>query len=179
MVQLALLFIGVTSVEALLLLEVLDRFGLAATFALVVSTGVIGAALARAQGLAVLGRISSELSGGGVPARALLEGVVILIAAALLMTPGLLTDCIGFGCLLPPLRTRLVELVERWARRQLAQGNIHFSSFPGSAGPGEPTIDVEFHTEDAERSDRRDRSDRDWRAGEWTDPDGRERRGGA
>lgn len=100
-------------IELALLVWVEGRIGLGATVAMVVVTGVLGAALARQQGLAVVRRIQAQLAAGEVPGAALVDGLLILIAGVVLLTPGLLTDAAGFLLLVPPLRARLRRLLRR------------------------------------------------------------------
>jgi len=112
--RLALLFVVVPLVELALLIQVGRWMGLLPTVALVVVTGILGAALARLQGLATLVRFRTALEEGRLPHRELVEGVFILVAGAVLLTPGLLTDTAGFLLLVPPVRHALAVRVERW-----------------------------------------------------------------
>ncbi len=105
------LFILVPAVELALLIEIGRRVGLLPTLLLILSTGALGAILARLQGLSTLRTIQTELSQGRLPAAALLDGLLILVAAAFLLTPGILTDCFGFLLLVPAAR--------RWIRGEL------------------------------------------------------------
>ncbi len=107
------LFIALPIAELALLLKVEDYIHLGGTLALVVGTGILGATLARWQGLLQLQRIQAELKQGRMPAPQLLDGLLILIAGVLLLTPGLITDSIGFTLLLPPGRAA----VKAWLRR--------------------------------------------------------------
>ncbi len=116
MPQLLLLFIVVPLVELYLLLEIGDRIGKFNTFALVIVTGCLGTALARWQGWQAMSRIQSEMKQGMLPAAAVFDGVLILAAGLLLLTPGVLTDVVGLGLLVPPVRA----LVRRWIRQGLA-----------------------------------------------------------
>lgn len=102
--RLLLLFIAVPAIELVLLIEIGKRIGTPSTLALIVVTGALGATLARGQGLRVIGEIQSELGQGRVPGHTWIEGAMILVAAALLVTPGILTDAFGFLCLVPPVR---------------------------------------------------------------------------
>ena len=95
MASLLLLFIVVPAVELALLIEVGTRIGTPATIAIIVGTGIVGAALAKQQGLRTLQKIQGELETGALPTGALVDGVIILIAGTLLITPGLLTDVYG------------------------------------------------------------------------------------
>ena len=90
--RLLLLFILVPAVELVLLIEIGSRIGTLATLALIVGTGALGAILARRQGLRTIRQIQRELEAGRLPTDSLMDGVLILVAAALLVTPGILTD---------------------------------------------------------------------------------------
>lgn len=105
---LLVLFLLVPLAEIYLLIEVGSVVGAIPTVALVVLTAVIGAALMRAQGLATVFRARTAMAKGEVPALEMLEGAVILVAGALLLTPGFITDAAGFVCLVPSLRQRLI-----------------------------------------------------------------------
>ena len=105
---LLLLFLVVPLAEIYLLIEVGSVVGAVATVGLVVLTAVVGAALMRAQGLATLLRARASMAKGELPALELLEGAVILVAGALLLTPGFITDAAGFACLIPSVRQRLI-----------------------------------------------------------------------
>jgi UPF0716 protein FxsA len=110
---LLLLFIAVPAVELALLIEVGARLGTLPTLGLIVATGVLGAALARHQGLAVLAQVRAETAAGRMPAGPLVDGLLILIAGAVLMTPGLLTDLLGFALLVPPVRIAVMAALRR------------------------------------------------------------------
>jgi len=102
-----LIFLIVPIVEIYVLIVVGSHVGALATVALVVFTVVMGAALMRAQGFATIARVQSELGAGEIPALTLVEGAFILVAGALLLTPGFVTDAIGFTFLVPPWRRAL------------------------------------------------------------------------
>jgi UPF0716 protein FxsA len=89
------------------------------TIGIVLATGLIGAALARHEGLRVWHRIEGSLAAGQIPGNSLLDGLLILIAAALLITPGLMTDAVGFLLLIPPTRTAVRKLLTRWLRGKI------------------------------------------------------------
>ena len=103
-----LLFIAVPLVEIYLLLEVGGVIGAVPTIGLVVLTAVAGAALVRAQGFSTILQVRRSMEAGEVPAVAIIEGIFLLVAGALLLTPGFVTDAIGFGCLVPPLRRAFI-----------------------------------------------------------------------
>lgn len=102
--RLLLLFTLVPLTELFLLVELGRRMGTLPTVALVLATGALGAWLARRQGLRVLGEIRSEQAAGRLPAAALVDGLLVLVAGAVLLTPGLLTDLFGFALLVPQVR---------------------------------------------------------------------------
>lgn len=99
--RLLLLFTLVPLLELYLLLAIGRVVGFLPTVALVLITGVVGAWLAKSQGLRAWARVRAEMAAGRPPAAALLDGVLILIAGAVLLTPGLLTDLCGFFLLTP------------------------------------------------------------------------------
>lgn len=111
---LLLLFIVVPIIEVFILIQVGQVIGAWWTVGLVVLTAVIGSLLLRMEGLATLFRLQNTLRRGEVPAFELMEGALLLVGGALLLTPGLFTDAIGFTCLLPWTRRPLV----RWAMQR-------------------------------------------------------------
>lgn len=126
-------------IELALLVEIGQRIGTGPTLVLVIGTGMLGAALARAQGLGVLQRIQSESAAGKLPADALIDGALLLVAAAVLMTPGVLTDAFGFLCLVPPGRRMIRRAVRRRMQRAAEEGRVrvHVAGDPrGPFGPG-------------------------------------------
>jgi UPF0716 protein FxsA len=131
--RLLLLFILVPFIELAILLKINSFLGLGATLGLVILTGFVGAALAKHQGLKTWQRIQSDLSMGIVPSGRLIDGALILVAGLLLVTPGLLTDLVGFSLLLPPLRDRIKRGLRQWAERKIASGEIQVRFGP----PGE------------------------------------------
>lgn len=129
---LMLLFIGLPLVELSLLLILADRFTWSATLVLVILTGIVGASLARWQGWRTVQRMRTELHTGQLPGEALMDAGMILVAAALLVTPGILTDLFGFSLLAPPCRRFYRRHLGRWLERR-----FHVQSYQvhGSATP--------------------------------------------
>lgn len=101
------LFVGLPIVELLLLAELGDRFGLAPTLLLVLVTGVVGARVVGRQGRAVWWAIRARLAAGEIPQAELAHGAMLLVAGALLVTPGVLTDAFGALLLVPWFRELL------------------------------------------------------------------------
>jgi UPF0716 protein FxsA len=124
--RLLLLFVGVPCLELALLMALGRWLGIVFTLGLIVGTGIVGAWMAKRQGLAVLREIRRELEEGRLPAKGLLDGVLLLLAAALLLTPGVLTDIVGLALLLPATRHRLRLWLRRQLERRLEQGTWFF-----------------------------------------------------
>lgn len=118
MVWLFFLLIALPIAEIALLIAIGRQIGLAATVAILLLTGLLGALLARRQGLGVVRRMQSEMAERRVPAAQLIDGALILLAGILLIVPGVLTDALGFFCLLPAGRT----LLKAWLRRRFEAG---------------------------------------------------------
>lgn len=136
MARLLLAFILVPIVELAILIQLGRYVGLAATLGLIVVTGTLGAWLARRQGLGVLRRMREETAAGTLPAEAVVDGVIIVAAGALLLTPGLLTDAVGFACLVPAWRRRLKSYLRRKLEEAVLRGRVRISFDPHGAGFG-------------------------------------------
>lgn len=111
------LFIGLPVVELALLIKLHGVVGLGPTILLVLTTGVVGATLVRRQGIAILFNIQRELAKGNLPAPQMMDGIMVLLAGALLITPGLITDAAGFALLIPFVR----QHIRGWLRKKLEQ----------------------------------------------------------
>ncbi|MFH1764823.1 MAG: FxsA family protein [Gemmatimonadota bacterium] len=128
-----LLFVGVPLLEIFVLVQVGQWMGVWPTIGLVMLTGFAGAALARFEGLRTLWKVKGELARGRLPGSALLDGFAILLGGILLLTPGILTDVVGFCFLLPPTRSLLVGRIRKSLERRLKSGAIritHLGGFP-------------------------------------------------
>ncbi|OYP36413.1 FxsA family protein [Rhodopirellula sp. MGV] len=99
--RLLLLFIFVPLVELYLLLQLAHATSAGATFLVVISTGVLGSYLAKREGLMAWQKFHNALGEGRVPSREIQDGLMIVFAAALLLTPGMITDAVGFLLLVP------------------------------------------------------------------------------
>jgi UPF0716 protein FxsA len=122
-----LLFIVVPITEMLLLFEVSDYIGGWWTIFLVMVTAVIGVQILKLQGLSTLLRFNQRLQSGSLPAQEIVEGMLLACAGALLLTPGFITDSLGFMFLLSPLRRAL-------AARTLEMGLMRVIAEGGSSG---------------------------------------------
>jgi len=126
MTKLLFLFILIPALELALVIEVGQHIGTLNTLLLIAVTGVVGASLARRQGLEVLRRMQAEFDQGRIPSGSIVDGVIILLSGALLITPGLLTDTVGFLCLVPTTRAMIRSLLWRWIQRHLRVDWVNF-----------------------------------------------------
>ncbi len=122
--RLLLLFLLTPLVELALLIQVDRLIGFWPTMGLIVATGLAGSYLAKREGLSVWRQFNRRLNEGGLPGRELVDGVIVLVSGALLLTPGVLTDVLGFIGLLPPTRAPIRRLLLRWLRRKAEQGSM-------------------------------------------------------
>ncbi len=122
------LFTLVPLVELYLLIRLGTYVGAVDTIAIVIGTGVAGGLLAKSQGLAVLDRMRAELNQGRLPAESLFDGLLILIAGAMLVTPGLLTDGLGLLLLIPWSRQGIKSWLKRKMQEKISEGEIHIST---------------------------------------------------
>ena len=122
--RLLLLFIIVPGIELILLIEIGQVIGTLPTIGLIVFTGILGAFLARRQGVQILSRMRNQLQSGQIPADSIFDGAIVLVAGAFLMTPGILTDTLGFLCLIPATRRIIKTTIWTRVQRMIANGQI-------------------------------------------------------
>jgi UPF0716 protein FxsA len=123
--KLLLLFTLVPLVELYLLIEIGKLLGAPLTIGIVAITGFVGVILAKSEGLSVLRRLQNQLAEGEMPGNALLDGLFILVGGAFLLTPGLITDTLGFLFLVPFTRYPLRELLKRKLAKMMSTGDIN------------------------------------------------------
>jgi UPF0716 protein FxsA len=131
--RLLLLFTLVPLVEVVLLIKLADRIDWLPTIALVIVTGIVGAALARREGFRLLQKIQADLAAGTMPADGMIDAMLVLAAGILLVTPGVITDAAGLILLMPPARA----FVRRGARAWFAKHVVvmhHGGSSPFAGG---------------------------------------------
>lgn len=142
--KLLFLFVVVPLVELTLLIKfdgvlasyVGDTLSLTFMVGLVIGTGALGTYLAKREGLSILGRLQRRLAAGALPGEELVDGAVVLVSAAFLITPGMLTDALGLVGLLPATRPLLRAWVLRWAKKSIQRGTLTIN-VAGQA-PNEP-----------------------------------------
>lgn len=116
---LMLLFVGLPLIELALLLRVARMITPLWTLALVVFTGVLGATLARRQGLKTWRRVQSDLNEGRMPTSQIVDALLIFVAGVVLVTPGIITDAIGFALLVPSIRAVLKRKAADFMRSRM------------------------------------------------------------
>lgn len=154
---LQLLFLGfllIPVLEIYLLIEVGSLIGALPTIFLVIFTAVLGVFLLRVQGFSTLQKVRLSLARGEMPATAMLEGMLLMLAGVLLVLPGFFTDTVGFLLLVPPLRRRLAGWL---LARGLVQAAVGPTPQPGASSssgafpkvPHDPhTLEGDYHRED-------------------------------
>ena len=126
LMKLILLFTIIPFIELSLLIELGTHIGTLNTIMVVIITGIVGAFMARIAGLSVLFKIQENLRAGIFPADELFDGVLILIGGALLITPGLITDALGFFLLLPLGRAGVKKWLKEVVKKKMDKGEISF-----------------------------------------------------
>jgi len=140
-----LFFLLVPFAEIYLLLTVGGIIGAFPTIALVVFTAVLGASLLKKQGFETFKRFQENLAQGSLPTYEIIEGPILLVGGALLLTPGFITDMMGFVCLIPPLRRRVAQYVIEKHLIQVIQAGSPFRPRGAAAGDA---LEGEFRKED-------------------------------
>lgn len=133
-----ILFVIIPIVEITILIQVGQAIGAWYTVGLVLLSAFIGVNMLRYQSLATLGRAQERLSRNEVPGQEMVEGIVLAVGGALLVTPGFVTDVMGFSCLIPPVRKAVVRLLLSRFTVIAASGAVHGSFQQPGRGSGEP-----------------------------------------
>ena len=129
---LLVLFVVMPIAEISVLIKVGKSIGSWNTILFVIATAILGAYLVRQQGFATLTKLQQEANAGRMPAMQLAEGVALLFAGAVLLTPGFITDAIGFALLTPPIRRGIIAWV---AKQGFAKVQTGYGGMQGSASP--------------------------------------------
>jgi UPF0716 protein FxsA len=145
LLRLLALFILVPIAELAIFIALGDKIGLWRTLAIIVITGILGAALTKSQGTRALQRFRQASAEGRLPHQEVTDGLLILIAGAVLLTPGFLTDTVGFLLLVPPVRALVRGRLAAYLKSKI---KIVTPNMPGEPAPPPPpgkgkVIDVE------------------------------------
>jgi UPF0716 protein FxsA len=150
--KLFLLFTLVPVLELYLLITVGGVIGPAATIGIVLATGLLGAVLAKHEGMRVLRQWQDAVAKGEIPEEGVASSLMVLVGGILLVTPGVLTDVLGLAMLVPFTRRAMARLVQRRAARHLQVTTLHSigAGFGGFAREPDDVIDVEARDEPRE-----------------------------
>lgn len=154
-IRLLLMFSLIPLVELALLIKIGGYMGVLPTIILVAGTGIVGISLARYHGFQLFSEVKQTLQNGQIPADHLIEGLLILIGAVMLLTPGLLTDISGFLLIIPTSRHFVARLVKKKFQSWINKSRFHVSyneyqrptsekSVHGNPQNQEGSIDVNF-----------------------------------
>ncbi len=146
--KLLALFILVPLAELALFIVLGSRIGLVPTLAIVLFTGVLGAWLTKSQGTRALRRFREALAQGRLPHAEIVEGLMIVVAGALLLTPGFLSDAVGFAALIPSVRAGMRKFLTAYLLTRLAPAGALRNGSPAEEPPNpkvakDKIIDVE------------------------------------
>jgi UPF0716 protein FxsA len=135
-----LCLLGLVYLEFSILLQLSDSLGILPTLAIVFGAGIVGAWIAKWQGLRALLRVQNEITQGVVPGRTLGDGALILVAALLLLLPGVISDVLGITLLIPPIRHGILAVLRHsLARNVQVQTNGRWHTINGPL-PGDDTV---------------------------------------
>jgi UPF0716 protein FxsA len=127
--KLLILFVIVPVTELYILIEVGKKIGGLTTIGIIILTGIIGAYLVKGQGFMILKKIQSDLNEGIIPGDSLIQGAIILAGGIFLLTPGFVTDIIGFIFLIPVSRRVVKKYLLKWLKRKIKEGNFYYREF--------------------------------------------------
>jgi UPF0716 protein FxsA len=138
LIVLVFLFIGMPLLEIAVFIQVGGEIGVWPTIGATILTALAGSRLLRTQGLAVLMRARAQMDQGQLPAREMFEGVCLVLAGALLLVPGFVTDTIGLLLFIPPIREVLRHMIGRYLANKAARGEarIFVDGVEVGRGPG-------------------------------------------
>jgi UPF0716 protein FxsA len=115
-----LAFLVIPVIELYVVVQVAGSLGIVPTLALLVAVSIAGSLLVKHQGLGLLARVRQQLAAGQVPTTDILDGVMVLFAGALLLTPGFITDVVGLALLVPPVRAGVRAVAAGTLARRIA-----------------------------------------------------------
>jgi len=127
--KLLILFVIVPVTELYILIEVGKKIGSLTTIGIIILTGIIGAYLVKGQGFMILKKIQNDLNKGIMPGDSLIQGAIILAGGIFLLTPGFVTDIIGFIFLIPVSRRVVKKYLLKWLKGKIKEGNFYYREF--------------------------------------------------
>lgn len=137
------------ALELYLLFKVGAQFGALNTILIIIGTGILGASLAKSQGTQLLIKVQTEINQGKLPASEMIQGFCVFGGGLLLLTPGFVTDILGFCMILPGPRSLMAFFVQKLLKKAVQNGNVQFNMFSNMNGFGQgPSQSQRFKDED-------------------------------
>ena len=127
--KLFFLFTLIPVIELALLIEIGSKIGVLNTVVIVILTAIIGAYMVRTEGMGVMFRIQKNMQEGVFPGAEMINGAMILVAGALLLTPGFFTDIFGFLMVIPLSRSYISNWIKKYIEKKMSNDEIHINRF--------------------------------------------------
>jgi len=137
--RLLMLFTIVPIVELYILVKAGRHIGTMNTIAIVIVTGIAGASFAKSQGAQIFFKIHSALNAGQLPGREMLQGAMVLAGGIMLITPGFITDLVGFSLLFPLTRKFYANMTMAYFKKKFQTGQWNFTAYPGYTDDDNPS----------------------------------------
>ena len=145
-IKLLALFLLIPIIELFIMFKIGKVIGLEITILIIIITAIIGAKLTKVQGAKAIKNARSEIKGGKLPHKEVMDGIMIIIAGAFLLTPGFVTDIVGFSLLLPTLRSNYQKLLLAFIKTKIlfAQSPINKQKKEGKSNDDPTIIEAEI-----------------------------------
>ncbi len=127
--KLFLIFAVIPVIELALLIKIGSVIGTLNTIIIVILTAVVGAYMVKLEGIAVMYRIQENMQQGTFPAEELINGMMILMAGVLLLTPGFFTDVVGFLMVFPVSRGVIKRIAGRYIKKRISYTDVQIHRF--------------------------------------------------
>jgi len=127
--KLFFLFTLIPVIELALLIEIGSKIGILNTVVIVILTAIIGAYMVRREGTGVMYRLQKNMQEGVFPGEEMINGAMILVAGALLLTPGFFTDVMGFLMVIPVSRSYISNWIKKYIEKKMSNNEIHINRF--------------------------------------------------
>ena len=149
-IKLLALFLLIPIIELFIMFKIGKVIGLEITILIIIITAIIGAKLTKVQGAKAIKNARSEIKGGKLPHKEVMDGIMIIIAGAFLLTPGFVTDIVGFSLLLPALRSNYQKLLLAFIKTKIlfAQSPINKQKKEGKSNDDPTIIEAEIINDD-------------------------------
>ena len=149
-IKLLALFLLIPIIELFIMFKIGKVIGLEITILIIIITAIIGAKLTKVQGAKAIKSAQSEIKSGKLPHKEVMDGIMIIIAGAFLLTPGFVTDIVGFSLLLPTLRSNYQKLLLAFIKTKIlfAQSPINKQKKEGKSNDDPTIIEAEIINDD-------------------------------